>query len=71
MKTYEVTLPIAGIAYITVQAESEEDAIAKAMEEVSRDDIEEWEAFERIVSGNVLHAPINDAEAVEIDGDAA
>ena len=46
MKTYEVTLPITGHIYIVVEADSEEDAIERAMEQYSRDDIENWEATE-------------------------
>jgi hypothetical protein len=69
MKTYEVTLPIAGVAYLTVVADSEEDAISKAMEEVSQDDIEEWSSYRRIVSGNVLHPSHNEATADEIEGE--
>ncbi len=67
MKTYEVTLPIVGIAFLTVEAESEEDAISKAIDEVSMEHIEEWDALRRITSGNVLYASRNEAEAVEIE----
>lgn len=66
MKTYEVTLPIAGVAYLTIQAESEEEAVSKAMDEVVQTDIEEWSSYRRISSGNVLHVSHNEAYAEEI-----
>lgn len=56
MKTYQVTLPIAGHAFVDVEAESEEDAIAKAHDEVTRDDIGEWEVKEDC-RGNVCCFP--------------
>lgn len=69
MKTYEVTLPIAGIAFMTVQANSEEEAIDIALGEVSQDDIEEWEAYRKISSGNVLYIRQNEASAEALDAE--
>ena len=66
MKTYEVTLPIAGVAFLTVEAESEEQAIGIAMNECSQENIEEWSAYRNIVSGNVLYAPYNEAVAQQV-----
>ena len=65
MTKYEVTLPIAGVAYLTVEAESEDEAIQKAMEIVQMDDIAEWEALHKIASGSVLHTSHNEAYAEE------
>ena len=57
MKTWEVTVPIAGHAYITVEAESEEEAIEKAIDEVTLDEIDHWEALERFNQGNICFCP--------------
>lgn len=57
MATYYVTLPIAGHAFLEVEADSEKAAIDKAMEEVTINDIDEWEALEQFNQGNVCHCP--------------
>ena len=70
MKTFEITIPIAGHAFKTVQAESKEEAISIAFEEVRRDDIEEWEAVEQFTQGNVCYCPHPwEVEAVEVGSD--
>ena len=70
MKTYNITLPITGIIYKTVEAESEEKAIALAIDESTIDDIEEWEIHLKIVSGNVFYGIQNEMEIeVEDDGE--
>ena len=56
MNEYEVTLPITGLAFLTVQAESEKAAITQAIETVTVDNIEEWQAVEHILRGNVVYA---------------
>jgi hypothetical protein len=67
VKEWEVILPIAGTAYVTVQAESEEAAIEEAMNVVTRDEIEEWDALHQIVKGNVCYAPTREASAQCVD----
>ncbi len=57
MKSYSVTIPIAGHAYITLEADSEEEAIEKAMESVSINDIAEWEPMKQFNQGNVCYCP--------------
>lgn len=57
MRVFSVTLPIAGHAYVTVEAENEDQAIDKAMEEVTIDDIETWEAVPQFNKGNVCYCP--------------
>lgn len=70
MKTYTVTVPIAGHAIITVEAESEEDAIHEALNTVTVDDLESWEAVEQFNQGNVCYCPQPwEAEAILEDGD--
>jgi hypothetical protein len=69
VKTYHVTLPIAGHITVTVEAESKDAAIAKALEtDVSSADIDEWTTLKKFNSGNVCHCPSPwEAEVVEDD----
>jgi len=60
MKTYGITIPIAGMAYIQIETNSEKEAIEKAFNDITNENIEEWECFEHISQGNVLYAPYND-----------
>ena len=64
---YGVTVPIAGMAYIEVEAENEEDARQEALSSVCIDDIEEWDCYRVICEGNVLYTPCNSIEIVEIN----
>jgi hypothetical protein len=57
MKTWEVTVPIAGHAYLTVEAESEDEAIAKALDEVRLADIENWDGLRQFNEGNICYCP--------------
>jgi hypothetical protein len=54
---YEVAIPIAGHAFLTVEAESEDEAVEIAMGEVTREHIEEWEALDAFHQGNVCYCP--------------
>ena len=65
---YQVQLPIAGHAFIDVEADSRADAIQKALGAVTRDHIEEWEAIEQFNEGNVCYCP-HPWEAVVADED--
>lgn len=67
MATYGVSLPITGSVYVEVEANSEEEAIEKALEsEVTSDDIEGWETHQQIVQGNVFYGQLNEAHAEEV-----
>lgn len=68
MKTYTVGIPITGVIYLTLEAEDEQDAIAKAMEsdDLTLDNLEEWEPHEVIAKGNVCYASTNYASAMEV-----
>jgi hypothetical protein len=69
-KQWDVVIPIAGHVYKTVEADSAEEAIEKAMGEVSIDDIGEWEALERFNQGNVCYCPSPwEADATEVEED--
>lgn len=66
---YGVTLPVTGKAYIEVEAASEEEAIEKALDstDLTIENIQEWEAVERINEGNVCYAMHPwDAEAEDL-----
>lgn len=57
MKEYTVTIPIAGHAYVTVEAENDEQAKEKAFAEVTIDHVEQWEALDQFNQGNVCYCP--------------
>lgn len=57
MKSWEVTVPIAGHAWLTVAAETEEEAIELAMSEASLNHVQEWDTLRQFVRGNVCCCP--------------
>jgi len=70
MKTYYVTIPIAGRLIFKVEADDKVAARAAAW--AKHDDsgeygaeLCEWEALECIAEGNCCHAPYNDVEVQE------
>lgn len=67
MNIYNITLPLTGIIYKTVEADSEEEAIRLAMEESTLDDIEEWDTHRKIVSGNIFYGVLNEMEIEKED----
>lgn len=67
MKTFGVTLPITGYLYLEVQAANEAEALQRAMDDHCRDDIEEWEACEVVVEGNIFYGRKNHAEVELLD----
>ena len=54
---YRVTVPIGGHARLVVEAASEEEAIAKAMEQVYEEHIAEWDVIETVNEGYICHFP--------------
>jgi len=69
MPKYNVTIPMTGlIAMDDIEADSEEDAIEKAMMSVSLDELIEWEVHEKIVQGNVFYGVENEIEVEESEG---
>jgi len=69
MKEYDVTLPIAGYVSLHVTAENEETALENALNSnITTKNIVEWDAYKRIVDGNVFHGPQNEYEIDEIKG---
>jgi hypothetical protein len=63
MATYCVTLPVTGFCVVEVEAENADDAINKAMDNVTNDDLETWETHREITRGNVCYAEVNEAHA--------
>jgi hypothetical protein len=57
MKTYEVKVPIAGHLTVSVQADSEEEAIEKAVDSGTMADLDCWEALKQFNQGNICHCP--------------
>ncbi len=59
MKTYTVTVPIAGHLLMEVKAENAVDAIEVALnsEHLTLDKIENWEALRQFNTGNVCYCP--------------
>lgn len=59
MKTYTVTLPIAGHAVVEVEAENEEAAIDAALnsDKLTINAIETWDALKRFHEGNICYCP--------------
>jgi acyl-CoA reductase-like NAD-dependent aldehyde dehydrogenase len=55
--TYNVTLPIAGHVYVTVEADSEEEAIERALETAADSKELEWETLRHFNRGNVCYCP--------------
>lgn len=57
MALFEVVIPIAGHAFIQVEAETEVEAIRKGFDEITIDHIEDWEPLGKVSEGNVCYFP--------------
>ncbi|ALM62171.1 hypothetical protein AXI64_gp179 [Vibrio phage qdvp001] len=68
MKSYEVLVPITGYIVVEVEAENEKEAIDKAFEsdDLTIDNINEWDTHENIVQGNVFYGVKNEVEVEEV-----
>ncbi len=51
---------------IEVEAENEDEAISKAVDEVNIGHLTEWESCAQIVKGNVFYGHTNAAEVEEV-----
>ena len=71
MKHYSVAVPIAGVVYVEVDANSDEEAIDLAVEhafdniEASGDGLGELEAYRKLHYGNVSCVSLSQAEICE------
>lgn len=59
MKTYTVSIPMAGHLILEVEAENAEAAIKAALEsdDLTLDKLENWEAMEKLIEGNIMYCP--------------
>ena len=67
MAKYEVYVPVVGFVTKYVEAETEEAAIAAALQEDIGEDYEEFGMVAKLSEGNVLNAPLHEAEALLLD----
>lgn len=65
MKEFLVRMPIVGVASIVVEAEDEESAIDRAIEDVEIEDFDEWEAVKIVCQGNFFYGSQNEVEVSE------
>ena len=61
MKTYECSVPVLGIALVTVVAGDEEEALLLAVNNARPDDVDIWESHHVLVEGNFYYGAINRA----------
>lgn len=57
MTLYNVVIPIGGHLDIQVEAESEREAIDKAMDEADLNFLTSWDILDPVSQGNVLNFP--------------
>ncbi len=57
LRTWGVTVPVAGHAYIVVEAADEEAAIDAAFDGIELQHLESWEAIRCFQQGNVSYCP--------------
>ena len=73
MATYELTMPATMSLYFTIDADSEEEALAKVWDEdfsiicKGAASIGDFEMTEEVSSGNVCYAVLNSYEIEEIE----
>ena len=82
-REFQITMPLAGALFLTVQAENEDEAKEKFYEKVNSTDVRiefnhdelnkigadvEWDFYEKITSGNVCHCQYHDME-IEDNGE--
>jgi hypothetical protein len=56
-----VEVPIVCKVTVEIQADSDEQAIALAVDNASIDDVDEWQALQELSQGNINLAPISKA----------
>lgn len=67
MPKYNVILPINGCVNLEIEADSEEQAIQKGLQEdINTDDIDEFNTYKNLLSGNVFEGDYSEAQAEEI-----
>lgn len=68
-KRYMVQLPITGVVTVEVDADSEDEAIEKAMNTTPSDDDVTWETHKIVCQGNMYCGELNEATAEEVESD--
>jgi len=69
MARYEVTLPVHGYIVVEVEADNEKAAIkTAACFDWNVEDVQELNAYTRIVEGNVVYVTPYHAEVEELEG---
>ena len=70
MKRWDVYLPITGIAHVSVEAETQQEAIDAAFQsdEVTAESIDTWDVHRHVTRANVYHGMLNYAYAQEARG---
>lgn len=66
---FTVGIPITGYISIEVEAESEEEAFEKAWEsdKLTLENVEEWEAHEKVSRGNISYAVMADMQVLHVE----
>ena len=64
---YGGSLPLTGWIYLEVEAKNEKEALDKARDKATLDDMVEWEFTEKVCSGHVSYAVLNEAEGEELE----
>ena len=64
---YGVSLPLTGWIYLEVEAKNEKEALDKAQDNATLNDMVEWEFTKKVCSGHVSYAVLNEAEVEELE----
>ncbi len=65
---YGISMPMTGIVYKEIEAETEKEALEKFWGcTLTTDDIHEWDLHEHVTTGNVTHAMLNDYDVEELE----
>lgn len=67
MRRWSVRIPVTGFALVEVNAEDEESAIERVLEEgVALTDVEEFDTHRHVVRGNIFYGTLNEPDAEDI-----
>ncbi len=66
MKEYSVAVPILGTALVVVEADSEAEAIRKAVDDALPEHVDEWMAYPVLVEGAFFWGQINTARIDDV-----
>lgn len=66
MAKFAVEMPLVGVAYLEVEADSLEQAWERACDIVEPKDMEEWYPVKAVATGNVVHHPLHNRSIYEL-----